>query len=128
MDKVDNVLMEYTVMNIIKKRPDFSHAINQDRITEEINETAEQDDFISSRSVRRIIEGLIEEGYPIISTPIEPGGYCFEGADGEALECYKRLRRKGLKILKRARCVLRNKYKGQLNLFEIKKKIGNYGN
>ena len=76
----------------------------------------ERNEHITPRRIRRIIESLIEEGYPIISTPIDPGGYCWQGKEGEALECYKRLRRKGIKILVRARRILRNSQKGQLSL------------
>jgi len=71
---------------------------------------------IAPRRVRRIIEELIEEGYPIISTPVDPGGYCWQGKEGEAIQCYKRLRRKGIKILIRARWTLRNSRRGQLRL------------
>lgn len=73
---------------------------------------------MTSRQARRIIEELIEEGYPIISTPRHPNpGYCWGGADGEALECYRRLRRKGIKILLRARWTKRNIEKGQLKIW-----------
>jgi len=75
-----------------------------------------------------MIEEMIEHDYPIISTPgsiTGKGGYCWEGQAGEALECYKRLRRKAAKEFKRARHTLINIYKGQLSLFEIKKRIKN---
>lgn len=112
-----NVLIEYKVMNIIGERRDLSHAINQDQIAEKINDSVEQDDFIKPRAVRRIIEELIARGSPIISSPHSPGGYCWGGGPGEALECYKRLRRKGIKILIRARRILRNSKKGQLKIW-----------
>lgn len=112
-----NAALDYNIIRIIKGHLEFSNAINQHRITEEINNLVGQDDFIDPRSVRRIIEDLIIEGYPIISTPISPGGYCWGGADGEALECYKRLRRKGIKILLRARRILRNSKRGQLKIW-----------
>ena len=94
------------ILNIIKARPDFANVINQHEIADEcMLRTAEH---ITARAVRRIIEGLIEDGYPIISTPHSPGGYCWGSKDDEALECYKRLRRKGIKVLVRARKVYRN--------------------
>lgn len=113
---------EDIIIDIIKPHKDFSNTINQHEIAAEFIEA--RNEHMTPRRVRRIIEELIEEGYPIISTPHHPnGGYCWGGNPGEALECYKRLRRKGLKILKRARQTLRNSYKGQLSLFEIKKRI-----
>lgn len=106
---------EDIIIEIIKPCKDFSNTISQydivDRFMERRNEN------ITPRKVRKIIEELIEEGYPIISTPIHPGGYCWGGGPGEALECYKRLRRKGIKTLVRARRILRNSKRGQLKIW-----------
>ena len=123
-----NMLKEWTttediIIEIIKPHKDFSDTINQHEIADEFMEARNEN--MTPRRARNIIEELIEEGYPIISTPHYPnGGYCWGGGPGEALECYKRLRKKGIKILLRARYILRNKYKGQLRLFEIKKELG----
>ena len=114
------ITTEEIIISIIRPHRDFSEAINQHEIAEEFMEV--RDEHMSGRQVRKSIEGLIEEGYPILSTPKEPGGYCWEGNDGEALECYKRLRRKGIKILLRARRILRNMDKGQLSLFDARMK------
>jgi len=109
---------EDIIISIIKPHTDFSNTINQHDIAAEFMGIREG--HMTPRRVRRIIESLIEEGYPIISTPIEPGGYCWGGREGEALECYKRLRRKGIKILIRARRILRNSRIGQQRLlFDI---------
>ena len=115
-----NMLTEFTttediIISIIKSHKDFSNAINQYDIAGEFMYTQEK--HITTRKVRRIIERLIELGCPVISTPHYPGGYCWGGADGEALICYRRLRRKGIKILIRARRILRNCEKGQEELF-----------
>lgn len=113
---------EDIIIDIIKPHKDFSDTINQYEIAAEFMEM--RNEHITPRRVRRIIEELIENGCPILSTPNYPnGGYCWGGADGEALECYKRLRKKGLKILLRARRILKNKYKGQLSLFKIERKV-----
>ena len=106
---------EDIIIEIIKPHKEFSNAINQHDIAAEFMEA--RNEHMTPRRVRRIIEELIERGYPIISTPIDPGGYCWGGADGEALECYKRLRKKGIKILIRARWILRNSKRGQGELF-----------
>jgi len=106
---------EDIIISIIRPHKDFSNTINQYEIAAEFMEL--RNEHMTPRRVRRIIEKLIEEGYPIISTPHSPGGYCFGGKDGEALECYKRLRRKGIKILIRARRILRNSKRGQLKIF-----------
>jgi len=108
------------IISIIKPYQRFSDPISQYEIADEYK--LRWGESITPRRVRLIIEDLIEEGYPIISTPHNPGGYCWKGADGEALECYKRLRRKAAKEFKRARHVLMNMYKGQLSLFDIRKK------
>ena len=97
---------EDIIIDIIKPHKNFSDTINQHDIAMEFMER--RNEHMTPRRVRRIIEELIEEGSPIISTPIEPGGYCWQGNDGEALECYKRLRKKGIKILVRARRIRRN--------------------
>ena len=119
-----DINIEATIADIIRPHSDFSDTINQHEIAKEYDE--KRNEKISPRKVRRIIENMIIDGYPIISTPgsiTGKGGYCWEGRAGEALECYKRLRRKAAKEFKRARHTLKNIYKGQLSLFEIKKKI-----
>ena len=110
---------EEIIIDIIRPHKDFSDTINQHEIAAEFMEA--RNEHMAGRQVRRIIEELIEEGYPIISTPQHHpnGGYAWEGAEGEALECYKRLRRKGIKILIRARRILRNSERGQLKIWNI---------
>ncbi|MCK5566464.1 MAG: hypothetical protein KAI62_01045 [Actinomycetia bacterium] len=107
---------EDIIIDIIRSHKDFSDTINQHDIAAEFMER--RNEKMTPRRVRRIIEELIKEGYPIISTPHHPnGGYCWGGGPGEAMECYKRLRRKGIKILVRARRILRNSKRGQLKIF-----------
>ncbi len=105
---------EDIIIDIIRPHRDFSNTINQHEIADEFMEL--RNEHMTPRRVRRVIEGLIEEGYPIISTPVDPGGYCFDGKGDEALQCYRRLRRKGIKILLRARRLKRNSQRGQLTL------------
>ena len=106
-----------TILSIIKPYTDFSDTINQHEIAERY--MIIRNEHITPRRVRRIIEGLIEQGEPIISTPHQPGGYCYCGGENEAIQCYRRLRRKGIRILLRARRILRNERnrKGQQSLF-----------
>jgi len=108
-----------TILSIIKSRTDLVNAISQHEIANEF--ILRRNENITPRRVRRIIESLIEQGEPIISTPHNPGGYCWGGRENEAIECYKRLRRKGIRVLLRARRILRNERnrKGQLGLFDI---------
>lgn len=106
---------EDIIADIIKPHRRFKDSINQHEIAAEFMER--RDEHMTGRSVRKIIEGLIKDGYPIISTPVDPGGYVWGGAEGEALECYKRLRRKGIRILLRARNILRNSKRGQLKIW-----------
>ena len=113
-----NKQVENTIINIIRHYPTLARPINQYDIADEYMSRCNE--HIAPRTVRRVIESLIEQGYPIISTPHEPGGYCWEGDKGEALACYRRLRKKGLKVLLRARRILRNyrNGQGQLSLLE----------
>jgi len=115
----EHVTTEDIIIKIIKPHTDFSNTLNQHEIAAEFMFI--RNEHMAGRRVRKIIEKLIEEGYPIISTPINPGGgYCWNGGPGEALQCYKRLRRKGIKILLRARRILRNHMIGQQRtLFDI---------
>ena len=107
---------EDIIIGIIKPHKDFSDTINQHEIADEFMEARNEN--MTPRRARRIIEELIMEGYPILSTPHNPnGGYCWEGGPGEALECYRRLRKKGIKILLRARRILRNSKRGQLKIW-----------
>lgn len=121
---MNKTYLENKVILTIRPHREFSDSINQYQIAEIINEFRHEEDKISPRAIRKIIEDLIiKKGCPIISTPHRPGGYCWEGADGEALACYQRLRRKAAKEFKRARCTLRNMFKGQLSLFDAKRII-----
>lgn len=110
------ITTEDIIISIIKPHTHFLNTINQHDIAAEF--MSKREEHISPRKVRKIIEELIEEGYPIISTPVDPGGYAWIGGPGEALECYKRLRKKGIKILIRARRILRNSQRGQLKIWE----------
>jgi len=96
-----------TILAIIKSRPhNLANAISQHDIAAEF--ILRRNENITPRRVRRIIEELIEDGEPIISTPHNPGGYCYRGADNEAIECVNRLRKKAAKIFIRARRIKRN--------------------
>ena len=110
-----------TILSIIKSRTDLANAISQHDIAAEF--ILRRNENITPRRVRRIIEKLIEQGEPIISTPHSPGGYCWGGRENEAIECYRRLRKKGIKILLRATRILRNERnrRGQLELFRVEK-------
>lgn len=101
------------IWHIIKDRKGKPKAINQHIITNQYIRL--NGGNISCREVRRIIRELIEEGYPIVSTP--EGGYFNQEKEEEGLECYRRLRRQGIRILLRARNVLRNSRTNQQELF-----------
>ena len=111
-----NINVEETIISIIKPHTSFDNTINQYEIAEKY--MMRRNDGIAPRRVRMIIEELIKDGYPIISNPHSPGGYCWGGKDREALECYRRLRRQGIRIMLRARWTLRNSRRGQLSLLE----------
>ena len=98
---------EATVAYIIKAYKSFDNTITQYDIADEY--MIRQGIEITPRRVRRIIEGLIKKGYPVISTPHQPNpGYCWFTYDSERVECIQRLRRKAAKIFIRARRINRN--------------------
>jgi len=98
---------EATIAYIIKAYKSFDNTITQYDIADEY--MIRQGIEISPRKVRRIIEGLIKKGYPVISTPHQPNpGYCWFTYDSERIECIQRLRRKAAKIFIRARRINRN--------------------
>ena len=102
------------ILSIIKPHQSFANTISQHDIADEY--MAKYGENMTARKVRLIIEELIKDGEPILSTPHNPGGYCFGGADNEVIQCVQRLRRKGIKILLRARRLKRNSQRGQLKL------------
>ena len=108
---------ELSVINIVRHYKSFSEAITQYEISDLLSSPAHK---ISPRQVRRIIDRLVAKGQPVISTPDQVnhghGGYCWEGAPGEALKCYHRLIRKGIKTIHRAGNVLNNYNNGQMEL------------
>ena len=124
--EMNKELQEY-IIKYIKPHKDFTDTINQHNLTKRINDDREiwGQKPVNTRRVRKYIERLIELGFPIISTPHDPGGYCWGGKDGEAIQCYKRLRRKAAKEFAKARHVLRNIYNGQLDLFSCREKVKN---
>ena len=97
---------ENIIIDIIKPHKNFSDTINQYEIAERY--TMRRNEGIAPRRVRIIIEGLIEEGYPIISTPHAKGGYCWGSREEEVTECVNRLRKGAIKIFIRARRIKRN--------------------
>ena len=93
-----------TILSIIKSYVGDANKRTQAQITDEC--IARGGVNISERETRRILRELIDEGYPILSTPA--GGYYWYETEAERIECYKRLRHKGISILLRARNINRN--------------------
>ena len=92
-----------TILSIIKSYVGDSNKRTQQQITKYCNDRGGD---ITDRQTRTILRELIDNGAPIISTP--RGGYYWYGNDDERVECYRRLRHKGISILLRARNMNRN--------------------
>ena len=92
------------ILSIIKSYVGDANKRTQAQITDEC--IARDGINISERMTRRILRELIDNGAPIISTP--KGGYHWYSCEAERLECYERLRHKGISILLRARRMNRN--------------------
>jgi len=94
---------EATIINIIKARIGKPEAINQYDIADEyIRRTGEH---ITARTVRKAIEELRFEGYPILSTPHEPGGYYYPATRSEYFEWKDREMAKAKKQIAKLRPV-----------------------
>ena len=111
---------EATIAYIIRAYKSFDNTISQHKIKDEF--IIRRQGKITPRKVRRIIKDLIEKGYPILSTPHKPGGYCWFSYDSERVECYRRLRKKGIRILLRARRINRN-CKAEMDKWEEKEQL-----
>lgn len=105
--------LEQTIIVILKTHIGFYDAISQYVMTQQINEMGMG---VSCRQVRRTIEGLIKQGYPIISTPRGKGGYCWIGESEEGLDCARRIRRQAIKLFIKARKIRENSRVGQMRL------------
>ena len=92
------------ILRIIKSYVGDANKRTQAQLTDEC--IARGGTSISERMTRRILRELIDNGAPIISTP--KGGYHWYSCEAERIECYKRLRHKGISILVRARRMNRN--------------------
>ena len=93
-----------TILSIIKSYKGDANKHTQAEITDECITRGGVN--ITERQTRVILRELIDEGYPILSTPA--GGYYWYDTEEERLSCYKRLRHKGISILLRARNINRN--------------------
>jgi hypothetical protein len=105
--------LEKYILFIIKSHVGFDDAINQYKMTQKINDIGGD---TNCRQVRKVIEDLIKQGYPIISTPRNGGGYCYQKTTLEGVECWKRIRRQAIKLFIKARKIRSNSRIGQLDL------------
>jgi len=92
------------ILSIIKSYRGKVNRRTQYKITDEA--IARGGANLTERQTRVILRELIDEGYPILSTPA--GGYYWYDTEEERKACYKELRHKGISILLRARSINRN--------------------
>ena len=94
---------EATIINIIKTHIGEREAHNQYNIADEyIRRTGEH---ITARTVRKAIEELRFEGYPILSSTDEPGGYYYPATRSEYFEWKAREMAKARKQMAKLRPV-----------------------
>lgn len=60
------------------------------------------------RSIRKIIEGLIDGGFPVCSTSGHPAGYFFPADVDEARQYSKSLQKRAVRIFLRRRHIIKN--------------------
>ena len=110
--------LEKSILCILKSHVGDENKLTQYEITDKYNNIVSDvtEKNIGCRYVRRIIEDLIEQGYPIISTPSNGGGYFWQDKPEEGLECARRIRRQAIKLFLKARKIRSNSRTGQLDL------------
>ena len=106
--------LEKDILDILKSHVGEENKITQYNIAE--NLIWYESCGTTCRNVRRIIEDLIEQGYPIVSTPKNGGGYHWQKNKEEGLECYRRIRKQAIKLFLKARRIRANSRTGQLDL------------
>jgi len=120
------VIYEEDIWNIIREHCGAFNAINQYEIADKYMYWNGKS--ITERMVRRAIRKLRKEGYPILSTPHNPGGYFIPYSYKEVKEWRERMRKKAIKALAVINPVLRacndmflERGVGQLSLLELEK-------
>jgi len=110
--------LEKDILEILKSHVGNENKLTQYEITDKYNNIVSDvtEKNIGCRYVRRIIEDLIEQGYPIVSTPSNGGGYHWQEKEQEGLDCAKRIRRQAIKLFLKARRIRANSRTGQLDL------------
>jgi len=91
------------ILDIAKARIGKPEAINQYDIADEY--ILATGNHITPRTVRKAIEDLRFEGYPILSTPHEPGGYYYPATRSEYFEWKAREMAKAKKQMAKLRPV-----------------------
>jgi len=120
------VIYKEDIWDIIKEHVGDFNAINQYLIADKY--MAWHNDSITERVVRKAIRKLRKEGYPILSTPHNPGGYFVPYSYKEVQEWRERMRKKAIKALAIINPVLKacddmfpERGMGQLSLLELEK-------
>jgi len=111
--------LEKEILSILKSHIGEENKLTQYEITGIIYPSDnEYFDDSKCRQVRLAIVNLIEQGYPIVSTPKNGGGYHWQDKPEEGLECARRIRRQGIRLLLKARNILRNSRLNQMKMFD----------
>jgi len=118
--------LEKSILCILKSHVGDENKLTQYEITHKLGIVDKSNnqyfnfDYVNCRQVRRIIEDLIEQGYPIVSTPSNGGGYFWQDKPEEGLECARRIRRQAIKLFLKARRIKLNCQIKQLDIFDIR--------
>lgn len=110
--------LEKSILEILTSHVGEKNKLTQYRIVDIIDNSGGWG--VTCRNVRRIIEDLIKQGYPIVSTPKNGGGYFYQEKAKEGLECARRIRRQAIKLFLKARRIKLNCQIKQLDIFDIR--------
>ena len=106
--------LEKEILDILKSHAGEENKLTQYKIAEIIDNKGGWG--VTYRNIRRIIEDLIGQSYPIVSTPKNGGGYHWQKNKEKGLEFYRRIRRQAIKLFLKARKIRSNSRIGQLDL------------
>ena len=83
------------------------HHVGRDKAIK-AEELASRFGYIDDRPIRKAIEGLIDDGFPVCSVTEEPAGYFFPASVEEARKYSKSLQRRAVRIFLRRRHIIRD--------------------
>lgn len=93
--------MKNRLLNILQQHQGRENAITGKELALLFNQP-------NDRKIRLLIEELIEEGYPILSSPTKPWGYFIATSIQEVKDCTDGLKSRAVQIFERRQRLIKN--------------------